>query len=104
MHIIKIVDRGFAHRFTTAAVVMALLNLLPLVLTWGDFGSDRFQTIGCPMPIYSIGGLAGVQRFSTLNLIIDLGFAATISFAAACCLRRGTRETLRRLRAAGTRT
>ena len=71
-------------RFLSIAVIAALLNLLPYLLTRGSYGTDGYEIAGFPLVFWRFGGFAGTSEFHPLALFVNI----LIGLLAAAWLSR----------------
>ncbi len=93
---------ALVFRFVAFGILMAFANILPYLLTQGDYATDGLETAGWPVRCYEFGGLDGHVVFSPWAMAANIVIAIVISALAAWLFRNGIRKTLRRWQTWGT--
>jgi hypothetical protein len=89
--------RSYWCRFPIALAFMALVNAVPLFLTWQAYGTDGVEVIGWPFTFYSRGGYFFVKHFSPQACLADGLVALLAAHLLAVLLKNGWRKLLRRI-------
>lgn len=69
------IAKKFAVGFSAAALLAALLNLLPYLRTRVAYNGDGFEVIGFPFVFRRFGGIAGTYQFRVGSLLADVSLA-----------------------------
>lgn len=90
-------------RFIGFGFAMATANIIPYLLTRGDYRTDGHEIAGFPFRCYDFGGLAGHNTFYPWAMMANMMIAILFAAFAAWLFRDGILITLRRWQTWGTR-
>ena len=78
--------------FLIAALMAALLNLMPYLWTRGAYHGDGYEVIGFPFKFRRLGGFAGAYEFNTTALLADIALAIAVAVLVGYACSRGHRR------------